>query len=111
MSHKRLTVDEVRAIRNRAEASKGNWLVDFDSLANATRVIEDIPTLLTEVELLNKELIDREQSHIDIYCDNKELKETVKNLRHALEQLEISVIGHCDELSEPYEIATSNGDN
>lgn len=137
--NERLTTEELEAICKRAEATTGKEWTDFDGskysglvceydrlTEDVSRVIaecktqadaefiacarEDIPALLDEIELLNSELVVRETSHIDLYCENKELKDTVKSLRQMLEQLELSVIGHCDESTEPYEIATGNDD-
>lgn len=104
----KLTPDDIIEIRKRVyDASKLPFIT-----WGASQLIEgDVPALLKEVDQLNVEMADREKSHIDLYCENKELKGTVKSLRQMLEQLELSVIGHCDESTEPYEIAISNGDD
>lgn len=48
----RLTTEEIEAIRKRAEKAEGNWLTDYNSLANAVKSVEDIPKLLAEVARL-----------------------------------------------------------
>jgi DNA-directed RNA polymerase alpha subunit len=105
---KRLTDEDYIEIRKRVVDARKLPFVTW----GCSKLIEgDVPALLEEVELLNSEIADREKSHIDLYCENKELKETTKNLRTMLEKLEISVIKHCDENSEPFKTATSNGDD
>lgn len=55
--------------------------VDAEFISHAR---EDVPKLVAEVERLNDEMADREQSHITLYNDNQRLLDALKSACNSL---------------------------
>lgn len=61
--------------QEKVNRTKASLITQIDRLKQDYKnKIDDMKELADENEKLRKEIADREQSHIDLYCDNKQLK-------------------------------------